>query len=148
MNKEIAIDYLSKLKITILPNGCHISDRYHSRVDGYPKVIINDRQYRLSRIVLIANHDVDYYNKSIESRHTCNYPPCINPEHIIPGSASDNALDAVKAGTNYNIRKENCPKCGGIYHKRRRFYNGVVRYHRYCPRCLSRQRLTRRLNSK
>ncbi len=32
-------------------------------------------------------------------RHTCNNPPCVNPEHLIEGTLSDNAQDSIKAGT-------------------------------------------------
>jgi hypothetical protein len=30
--------------------------------------------------------------------HTCDNPPCVNPDHLFEGSASDNALDAFKKG--------------------------------------------------
>lgn len=32
------------------------------------------------------------------TRHTCNWPPCCNPAHLVSGSQADNAADTVAAG--------------------------------------------------
>lgn len=34
-------------------------------------------------------------------RHTCDYPPCCNPAHLIPGTHAQNAQDAVERGRNH-----------------------------------------------
>ena len=31
-------------------------------------------------------------------RHTCNNPPCCNPNHLVPGTYKDNAQDRIKTG--------------------------------------------------
>lgn len=38
--------------------------------------------------------------------HRCNNPPCCNPLHVYDGTSSQNALDAVAAGTSYFLRKD------------------------------------------
>jgi hypothetical protein len=43
-------------------------------------------------------------------RHTCDNPPCINPVHLLIGSAKDNSQDAVSRGRLAQQRKTHCPK--------------------------------------
>lgn len=45
--------------------------------------------------------------------HTCDNPGCVNPAHIFPGTAGDNALDSVRKGRHAaagvrNPRRETC----------------------------------------
>ena len=37
--------------------------------------------------------------------HTCDMPPCVNPEHLFLGTQSDNNQDAMKKGRHYGSRK-------------------------------------------
>lgn len=138
MNKEIALKYLRKLKITITESGCHIPNRWFGKgVKSYIKVTIDKRVYRLARLVLVAYHDVHYYNDVIVTRHTCNNPPCINQKHVIPGVQGDNILDQVAAGTHIHARKPNCPKCGSAYTT---IFSSTQKNRRYCPVCNERKR--------
>ncbi|MGV0949378.1 MAG: HNH endonuclease signature motif containing protein [Azonexus sp.] len=41
-------------------------------------------------------------------RHTCDVKACVNPEHLIIGSYSDNALDAVERGLHGMTRRTTC----------------------------------------
>jgi hypothetical protein len=40
--------------------------------------------------------------------HSCNNPRCVNPQHIYPGTQSENIQTSVKLGTHRNIRKTHC----------------------------------------
>ena len=42
--------------------------------------------------------------------HTCDNPPCCNPEHLFAGYASDNANDAVAKGRHRYVNNGGCNK--------------------------------------
>jgi hypothetical protein len=74
--------------------------------DGYGQFTLNFlgrkhvlRAHRLSWV--FANKQDWPVNKPV-ARHLCNNPGCVNPDHIVPGTAKENAADAVKNGTQYN----------------------------------------------
>lgn len=43
-----------------------------------------------------------------QARHSCDNPPCFRPDHLLAGSAADNAQDAVRRGRHVS----NWPKDG------------------------------------
>lgn len=53
-------------------------------------------------------------SKSLQIRHTCDWKPCCNPEHLIKGTQLDNARDAVERGR-YKIGENNgAAKLAGV----------------------------------
>lgn len=61
--------------------------------DGYPRAYINgNANGKVHRAVYgLIHFDEDITNKVI--RHTCDNPKCINPHHLVSGSAADNVRD-------------------------------------------------------
>ncbi len=66
----------------------------------------NDKGYghiKVGGSVVIATHVALWLagrplTPGMFARHTCDNPPCVNPSHLVEGSAYDNAMDAVRRG--------------------------------------------------
>lgn len=43
-------------------------------------------------------------------RHSCDNPPCVNPSHLLIGSKSDNARDAVDRRGLWQVQRTHCPQ--------------------------------------
>lgn len=56
----------------------------------YPKVSIGKRQTLLHRAICERRHGK---LGKLFARHICDNPRCINPNHLIPGTATDNNRD-------------------------------------------------------
>lgn len=46
----------------------------------------------------MLDQDVESLPGNIEVCHTCDNPPCVNPAHLFPGTASDNQIDSLRKG--------------------------------------------------
>lgn len=65
--------------------------------------------------VLARAHRVMYEHVTGETigdlqlRHKCDNPPCVNPDHLIPGTAADNVQDMVERGRHWMHGRTRCP---------------------------------------
>jgi len=131
---EYSKEYILSLEKIIDENGCWRS-QHSSNSAGQVQISIDNHLYVLSRVVMCLWHDIKYDNQKVIARHKCNNRWCFNYEHIIPGTDSENQLDAVKAGTHYNASKTCCPKCKGLYTRIKTRRNGILIKERYCKAC-------------
>lgn len=59
---------------------------------GYPQSTYNGKAIRVHRWVACLNEGADYED-SRQVRHLCGNPSCINPEHLVLGTAVENNHD-------------------------------------------------------
>lgn len=62
--------------------------------NGYGRVTIDGKQWSVHRLVLFVTTGV--FDEM--ARHSCDNPPCCNPEHLSWGTALDNMADCVERG--------------------------------------------------
>lgn len=60
----------------------------------------NARAHRVMYEVLVERIPDD-----LRLRHRCDNPPCVNPDHLIPGTAADNSRDMVERGRNSHMKR-------------------------------------------
>lgn len=103
LNEKINFYLLHTIKNN---NNCLISSVLKPHHTGYFYIRFEAKIYTLHRLIL-SNKLTKNYNNIEIARHVCNNKSCINPEHLIEGSRSDNALDSreLSRQTKLNIEK-------------------------------------------
>jgi len=82
-----------------MADDCILTTYPQSRPGGYGVTYVNGIHHNHHRIVYAEHHGLsmaDIAGKLI--RHTCHNPPCVNPAHLVIGTAKDNMQDKVQAG--------------------------------------------------
>lgn len=89
------------------------------------------------------------YDKSIDVRHRCDNPPCVNPAHLQPGTRSANMTDCVERGRYvYNNPYGDVTHCpDGHPYSGDNLYVGT-NGGRNCRKCRARQQRERRASRK
>lgn len=114
-----SFEWLLSQRKCIDQSGCWIPKQKANSGDGYARAMLNGERYILSRLSMCITNNIDYYNPIIDTRHSsicCK--DCFNPDHLKPGSASDNMMDTINDGHNHQLNKDKCPKCNNTYTNR------------------------------
>lgn len=74
--------------------------------DGYGVTTYNSKYIHAHRLALILKSP--NLDQGLKALHKCNIKPCINPDHLYWGDASQNAIDSVNANTHVRARKTHC----------------------------------------
>lgn len=71
--------------------------------DGYGQFTLNflGQKYvlRAHRVSWLLSNKTDWPVDKPVARHLCNNPSCVRPDHIEPGTVSENTIDSIQAGT-------------------------------------------------
>lgn len=115
------LEQINSIPKTIDDNGCWIPKQkpYGGRTKKYVLVSFNYTRYFLSRLSMCIFKGLDYNDYKFHCRHSdiCDLR-CFNPEHLQPGTQSDNEQDKIRQGRNHNLNKDKCPKCNSSYIRR------------------------------
>lgn len=74
------------------------------RKDGYGEVKIRGTRYPAHRLAFMAW--VGVIPLGLMVRHTCDNRCCVNPEHLLLGTAQDNMDDKMQRGRHVSVRGE------------------------------------------
>lgn len=74
---------------------------------GYGRITIKGKKVRAHRLSYCL-YKGDPGDKLV--LHTCDTPPCVNPEHLFLGTDLDNTLDKMAKGRGPNMKREKHPQ--------------------------------------
>ena len=94
-----------KSNVTITESGCWEWNLSKDK-DGYGRIKVNGKHKRVTRVVLSEFKGEDMGGKL--ACHTCDNPPCCNPDHLFPGTGSDNMADMVAKNRQVKPYKTHC----------------------------------------
>lgn len=74
---------------------------------GYGKTSVGRKTLYAHRVAYELNAGLPVGSLELHIRHTCDNPNCVNPSHLIVGTAQDNANDKVSRGRSLFGSKHN-----------------------------------------
>ena len=90
--EEIILKVFDKnLECLVNEKGCYICLSLKSMETGYYSVIYLRKKWRLHR--LVYTFYTGFIEKDFIIMHSCDNKLCINPEHLVKGTYSDNSRD-------------------------------------------------------
>lgn len=95
-NKETIWNHLSQ-KVRVTDNGCWEYTGYCWKKSGYGRIRIGGRILRVHRVSAFLFLGFDL-NSPMMVLHTCDNPPCFNPDHLFIGTGVDNQQDCKAKG--------------------------------------------------
>lgn len=96
-----------KGRCKILANGCWQFQGFRNR-QGYGFTSYRGKPWSVHRLVLmIAKGPIP---KKLKACHSCDYPPCANPDHVFAGTSSQNTRDSVAKKRHAGTHKTECKR--------------------------------------
>lgn len=76
--------------------------------NGYGQISWGSKVVGVHRLMCTAVHG--YPSTAKETRHTCDLRCCVNPDHLVWGTSSENKQDMLRRGGNPHASKTHCPQ--------------------------------------
>lgn len=86
----------NKIQVSVNDKGCWVVTSHKPNPDGYIRLWRNKKTIKLHRQVYEENNGP--IPNGMVVMHTCDNPPCINPEHLVLGTQRKNMEDAINKG--------------------------------------------------
>ncbi len=105
MGRYISIkdDFIKKILSNLKKNGECLEYTINMAKNGYSRITLGGRKNK--KMLLVHRLIYEYYFGSIPDKlfvcHTCDNPPCCNPDHLFLGTHIDNMKDMVEKGRAY-----------------------------------------------
>lgn len=106
-------------------NECILWAKGKNDERGYGRLSINGKMQYAHRVAYCEHNGVSLADiKGKMVRHTCDNPPCVNPEHLIIGTALQNVHDMVerKRNVRWKLTDEQVASIRSEYVKNSRDY--------------------------
>jgi hypothetical protein len=95
--------------MTVDPSGCWVCDYKSTKHGGHKKMQISGK--------CVAAHRASYAEfvgpipEGMQVLHSCDNPPCINPDHLFLGTPADNVKDMFRKGRAWQQRRAMIEGC-------------------------------------
>ncbi len=76
---------------------------------GYGVFWDGERNVRATHYALKVYRELEVL-KGMQACHTCDVPPCVNPDHLFIGTPSDNMQDCLSKGRHYLQLRDSCKR--------------------------------------
>lgn len=80
-----------------------------SKTKGYGSIYANGRNTRATRVALLLCKG-ETVPPDKRALHTCDNPPCVNPNHLFIGTPKENTLDCLRKGRRIYVRATHCKR--------------------------------------
>ena len=92
---DLTPSFIEERSQPVTESGCWLWDRY-CKPDGYGHMRSHGKKILAHRASYIAYHGP--IPDGMIVRHKCDTPQCVNPEHLVVGTAQDNSNDRAARG--------------------------------------------------
>ena len=92
------VEAVNRISARAYSCGDCIETSYAKDGGGYAVFSIGGQKTQIARYITVIQENLSYEDHSWQTRHTCDNPSCINPKHLVSGTAAQNAEDKILRG--------------------------------------------------